>query len=523
MRNLVICLVLIATVVDTSWGRGRGVGAEPTVTAAVNAGNAVTYAKFRTSWDAVMLPWIAKLSGLSWDEQSRSWKATPGWASPESGVGPNIYYLEQALRPATRMAIVKQDIPFMEELASFHLELLRQRTITLGALQPSHIGGGIDLIDGLPSNRLFEWRQRSGAGVHASDPQLSTVQYLSTAARLMRAIAEMPKAQRTKPLLAFVNEYRPFLVSDQLLRLLYGRSPIAYSYDKNIPQPVVQAWVFLAKTGYAAPYPLHYRSAMSDAELWVLADAAEVLGADAADPSLGVLDGKSRAQLKQAVQAGVSVLSSRCHHVTAPDGADVLSVFAGDYDGHPDVAYSGIASGPETPTTPKGKPGLSWDVSHSYRLPIVFRALYDTRSATGVEFPQKSDLVALSNTYVHLALDKESKLPVFNNYLDGSNGWYRVGYPSLPKGYPPHQYCQAKESGNCLTPGALQGWGQLAFVNPQLATLEQTLIKLAYDDSPETVKFKEQYFYYNGPYSANAPNYPWLMIYVVGDDAEELL
>jgi hypothetical protein len=132
--------------------------------------------------------------------------------------------------------------------------------------------------------------------------------------------------------------------------------------------------------------------------------------------------------------------------------------------------------------------------------------------------------VALANTYVHIAYYGDSELPAFNNFLDGWNGWFDVGDASLPDGYPPYQYCQAMQSpSNCLMAGALLGWGELGSWNPQLATLMQGLVNLAYDGSAAAVAFKNQYYWYNGsPYSAGAGAYPWLMIYVVGDSAERL-
>src|SRR5208283_2121757 len=126
-------------------------------------------------------------------------------------------------------------------------------------------------------------------------------------------------------------------------------------------------------------------------------------------------------------------------------------------------------------------------------------------------------------SYVHLAFNGNSQLPAFNNFLDGWNAWFRVGEADLPSGYPPEQYCDATVTPiNCLTAGSVQGWGQLAFADPQLAALFQNLVNLAYDDAAYTVAFKNQHYWYGGPYSANADVYPWLMIYVVGDSAERL-
>jgi hypothetical protein len=358
--------------------------------------------------------------------------------------------------------------------------------------------------------------------VRIRDDVQANAQYLSTAAQLLRAIAEMPATNRTAPLLAFVQGFSGFLVSEQLLRLLYGTTPWSHWQNPNIPQPVVAGWTFLAQTGYRPPAPYRYEAAMTDTELWLVADAAEVLGADAAAPELAILDSTTRPQLQQALLAGVSLMQARCQHTVSPDGADVLSAFAGDMDDYPTLAYTGD-TGPEAPATPNPKYGLSWDISHAYRFPIVFRSLYETRQATGATFPTLNDVVALANTYLHLAFNGNSELPAFTNFLNGWNGWFDVGDSSLPDGYPPYPYCNASQSpSNCLLAGALLGWGQLGSLNPQLATLMQELVNLAYDDSPSAEAFKDQYYWYAGPYSASAGVYPLLMIDVVGDSAERL-
>jgi hypothetical protein len=319
-----------------------------------------------------------------------------------------------------------------------------------------------------------------------------------------------------------VQGFSEFLVTEQLWRGLYGNYPWSHYQNPNIPQPVVSAWNFLARTGYEPPYPIKYQAAMTDTELWLVADSAEVLGADATAPELGILNSSTRSQLKQAVQAGVSLMQARCHHTTAPDGSDVLSAFAGDLDDYPTYNYAGD-TGPTVPTTPDPLYGLMWDIDHSYRFPIVFRSLYETRSATGASFPTLYDLVSLANTYVHLAFTGNPQMPAFTNYLDGTDGWFDVGDPSLADGYPPEPYCDATQSPiNCLTGGAIQGWGLLSFANPRVAALAQDLINLAYDDSADAQTFKDQHYTYVGPYNIQVNQYPWLMIYVVGDNAERL-
>ena len=482
----------------------------------------VTYADALASWEAVVLPLVESDSGLVWDENTRTWNPSPGFTPPPEGITAEVYYEEEFLRPVTRMAIAKQDIPLMEQLALFHLTFLQQRTMTIGAILASAPSSAIIFIDGPANARTFPWYEPCGTQVRIRDDIQANAQYLSTAAQLLRAIAEMPAANRTATLLAFVQQYSGFLVSEQLLRVLYGTTPWSHWQNANIPQPVVAAWTFLADTGYRPPAPYRYEAAMTDTELWLVADSAEVLGADAAAPELAILDNTTRPQLQQAVLAGVSLMQARCRHTVSPDGADVLSAFAGDLNDYSALAYAGD-TGPDVPATPNSKDGLSWDISHAYRLPIAFRSLYETRQATGVAFPARNDVVALANTYVHLAYNGNSELPAFTNFLDGWNGWFDVGDVSLPNGYPPYQYCQASQSpSNCLMAGALLGWRQLDSVNPQMAKLTQDLVNLAYDESPAAVAFKNQYYWFAGPYSATAGMYPWLLLYVIGDSAERL-
>ena len=516
--------VVTIAAIDSSNGSISSTASVSVANPALPAFAGATYAKTLQGWNASLLPWIEDLSGLSWNADTRTWSPTPEWMMPAEGIAPEIYYLEEALRPATRMAIVKQDIALMEELAMFHVALLEWRTATIGSMLGNAPPNSVIFIDGGVNARTFAWYEPlSSTQVRIRDCQTCNAQYLSTAARLLRAIAEMPAASRTAPLTNFAQRFSSFLVSDQLLRLLYGTTPWSHWDNPNIPQPVVSAWTFLAQSGYLPPQPIKYQAEMTYMELWFVADSAEVLAADNAAPELNILNSDSRAKLHQAVMAGDALIQARCHHAVSPDGADVLSAFAGDYDDHPDYAYSAITT-PEQPSAPAAKEGVGWDSSHSYRLPVIFRTLYETRGTTGISFPALSDVVALGNSYVHLAFNGNSELPAFNNFIDGWNGWFQVETPSIISGYPPYQGCQATQNpDNCLTPGTLQGWGELATVNPDLAALSQRLVNLAYDDSPATVSFKDQHYFYAGQhYSANSGTYPLLMVYVAGDSAERL-
>jgi hypothetical protein len=455
---------------------------------------------------------------------ARAWNVDPLWQVPSVGIGPSIYFLEEALRPATRLALAKQDVPLMEQLALFHLALLQHRTTTLGAMIGTASPGDIVFIDGPASARTFAWYEPIPGGREIREWQLSDTQYLSTAAQLLRAVAEMPGESRTATLNAFAATYGEFLANEQLMRLLYGTTWWAHYQNPTIGNPVVSAWQFLAAhPGYqpAPPNP-QYSAAISDIELWLMMDTAELVAADADAPGWHLLDANTRELLRAAVQAGSAVMQIRCHHKIAADGADVLSAFAGEWQDSPDFAYSAVTT-QQIPTQPDVQPGLSWDSSHAYRFPIVFRSMYETEWATGAAYPTRWDLVALGNTYVHLALSKASAYPDFNNYLDGTDGWFQFSPTDPSGGYPPQLYCNAEQRGNCLSVGTVQGWGELSRFNPDLAALEQQIINLAYDDSAAATAFKTQHYYEDGPYAVRDGVYPWLMMWVAADNAEQLV
>jgi hypothetical protein len=72
--------------------------------------------------------------------------------------------------------------------------------------------------------------------------------------------------------------------------------------------------------------------------------------------------------------------------------------------------------------------GLSWDISHFSIVPVFLRTLYDNRAATGVDFAQKSDIEYIGNQYAFHVFEGDYQRPLFKNFFDGTDGWYRVSY-----------------------------------------------------------------------------------------------
>jgi hypothetical protein len=47
-------------------------------------------------------------------------------------------------------------------------------------------------------------------------------------------------------------------------------------------------------------------------------------------------------------------------------------------------------------------------------------------------------------------------------------------------------------------------------------------VNLAYNDSPDSIAFKNQFYYADGPFAVSEGLYPWLMMWIAADNAEQL-
>jgi hypothetical protein len=76
-------------------------------------------------------------------------------------------------------------------------------------------------------------------------------------------------------------------------------------------------------------------------------------------------------------------------------------------------------------------------------------------------------------------------------------------------------------------PGSIIGWGQLAFVNLDLGRLEQSLIKLGFDDESQAQHFRDRYYFYGSAYQMVAADerpsqkiYGTALYFVIAENAE---
>jgi len=452
-------------------------------------------ASLRHTWEASTRFSIGRgLSGLQW--VGDHWLIVPH----RYLLGESLYNAELLLRPALEGARACGDMQTLDEMAQYYTIMLRQ-TETVGELlkRPGITGETLDRLRSTdPAARTFS----ASFGTQVGEGELYNSQWLHPAALLVRVVTELPEARRTPAMKSFAGQYTQFIVKDQLDRFLFRQHQPSLG---GIPVAGRVARWEQAMRGLKGNDS--WDTAMSDIDLWLLASAAEILGAHANDPQLAPIDPQSLAQLRAAVATGVRFFQSK--RTLYPEtrnfnGQTVgsASYFNGDYATHSDNAFSAVG-GEKLPTAAQQgvKPDVSWDTSHAYRLPIFLRALYENRKATGAGFPALRDVQLVVNQYVYKVFTGDFARPLFRNFFDGSDGWFRVGFVGNGFGYPPSDFCDMHNPARpCLIPGAIVGWGQVAFANADLARLESALVSLAFEKDAGIAEFRDRHYFWNSSY-----------------------
>jgi len=460
-------------------------------------------------------------SRVEWNEGKRTW--VPLESHPLIGTG--LYYGEYYLRPTLNAARACHDLDLLDEVSKYYVVML-QYAEPIGTLlrRPDVVPVTRERMKTADLRSLTFPADLGGGKV--TDGELYNSQWLHPAAELLRFISLLPPRQRTPAMQSFAAQYTNFIVVDQLDR---------YLVQQRLPLPGgTQTGGRIAlwnrdMTGVKSESP--WTTTFTDIDLWLMASAAEVLGANANDPALVPLTAPQSEMLRQTIATGSRFVESRRNDYPATKnfrGEQVGSVAYGNGDltARRDWDYSGVTSEKlPTPAEKQRLPDAGWDISHSYRFPVFMRALYENRKASGVDWPSYHELQLFTNQYVYRVFNGDYSRPLFHNYLDGSDGWYAVKSDGVGSGYPPSRYCdQHNRQRPCMTTAAIMGWGNIAFANPDLAEVEQSLVKLALDPNPQAQQFRNRYYFDDTPFEvlrvAGKQIYAMPLYFVIGDNAE---
>jgi hypothetical protein len=115
-----------------------------------------------------------------------------------------------------------------------------------------------------------------------------------------------------------------------------------------------------------------------------------------------------------------------------PDGGGVPD--PGAWADHPDYAYSGYVRR-HARMSPSPRPGIAQDTSHAHRLPLaltIFAGAFATDSGRLALLRRANE--SLTRQFVGRVVVRSTSdfpAPRTTNYMDGWNGLFRVGYPTI--------------------------------------------------------------------------------------------
>ena len=292
---------------------------------------------------------------------------------------------------------------------------------------------------------------------------LDSSQFAFAIARVISYAASTPRVARGEILTSFANRWVRVLLDDHYVRWVLGRPGESGIWQRagwqcGFGNFTAEAhWRNLADSVYGTSHlpaarPVKYCNAISDQDTWVVAGVAELLMAHAADSQLVPISASIKERLRAFVHQAVTTMDKRTALTKLTDASGQLvygRVFdPGSLDEHPENSYSGDEdleypgwrkAGENAARVARRASGTGWDLSHGRRLVTLLDTLRRATVPLGTTWPRREDMTGFARQFAFgVARQVPTGQVKFTNYLDGSNGWYRVNYASRPGfGYPP--------------------------------------------------------------------------------------
>lgn len=196
-------------------------------------------------------------------------------------------------------------------------------------------------------------------------------------------------------------------------------------YSDKIGKLMVVTWFVILMQCQSK---LSYSGMVTDVDLFVLAVNADLA-------NFRTLTGKPKeAWLEESTKKTLKVF----RQCTSYNSSGGWIFEKGKWDDHPD--YICADSGARLTERKKPK-GISFDSSHFSRVPLFLVSFAEADGTEAKYFDQLRNMLARQFSSVMVAKsDRNFRLPRVTNYVDGRNGFYRIGYKdSKDKGYGPFQ------------------------------------------------------------------------------------
>ena len=384
-----------------------------------------------------------------------------------------LYFIGSESYNLLYYAFVKKNSMIIDELLQLYIETLpyiKQEKV----YNIYHINEKKEKTTLQIKEPIYIWKNKKG-----DEDVIPSAQFLFVISFAFNKITTIPREKRTKTMNNFIQKFSPIL-SSHYQRWIIGvtkRGETIGSFSrrgwgcKDDSEEYIYARTLdkmIEELGNKSYHGASYCNVIADPSLLIVSGLGYYLaGTKNQYPSYLI---QNKKLLENFFIKSIKILSqqfkkSYIKNQTIP----ILSFQEGAWYGHPDYYYSDY-NGSIFPRKQnrKSNSSIGGDVSHASRIIYLLEMLTENKHKFKIAFPSKEDMKMFTDGFYYKVFNQDFKQPLFKNYMNGSNGWFRVNYESKKGyGYPPYSIGSL---------GALLGgYPRLAKYNKNLENIFQTL------------------------------------------------
>lgn len=306
-----------------------------------------------------------------------------------------------------------------------------------------------------PLPRVYKfWRRKSASSEDTDQVEdiLSSAQFIFVISNMLDILSRIDNEKKSDQMMKFVTVWSPVVFDHYQRWILNPVGPVQVkgwgcTYQGKPVQTGMNHHVSIVKLyerSMGDNSSKKYCNAVHDHDLLIIGGVAHFLAAHARVPDRIQLASEHRAALLEYVRIGSRLVESRMSSSQLINfqgqAVNGLNFDLGASDDYADNNFAGYtaATFPENESLPILGKNLGWDISHARRFVNFFQAMYKNRTALGLTFPTQITMQGIANQFVYGVFNRDFEKPLFSNYMDGTNGWFRVGYSKrMGFGYQP--------------------------------------------------------------------------------------
>jgi hypothetical protein len=464
----------------------------------------------------------------------------------------NLYSVQVLTNLVFDYAYQRQDIEILDQLAQLflvpldRLETFNDYWFYISDSSNPH-AGYISLPLPAPSMMWVD-KEEKGIEIIPVETVLHSSQFLYLISHAIHSFVSLDKQKRTDNMTRVIVEYTPVVLDHYRRWIFYSNGSTELHQSIGVFQ--VKAWgcsngrfnhrEFLEKKLHRKFGDLNPRSfcnVVTDLDMWILGGAIEMLAAREKDPGLFSLEDEQKNEYLEYFSIGCRLIKDRLVRTDLRNFNDEpvygYSFDPGIWRDHPDMRYAGYdgtlfpednrTTPPAIIINPADFPlpaDLSWDINHARRFVPVFETLHRNRSTTRQIFPTREILQGLASQAAYAVFNSDFEKPLFVNFFNGSNGWYRVNYSHRDRfGYQPWDLSIEWIRGGYIFWKAYQ---------PDLEKIWDALWKMIDSTDADIIDFRKKHYeepYYQGGKRVqvdcfNLNTSPYMLNFITAHDSQ---